>query len=273
MTQYIFFVWFFALLIGLILATVSVAGEISQYDFNTNESVMHAVNGEYCEDATLDLTSERAIYTSCTFVNVLTSDGSLDAIDGDRRVAEADAGGSSDAVYYWFTANISEVPGSVTLINWTFTGYGSSYSAKMHVYNYTTGTYDQCGTTGSGSETTVSCPQEDAVNLINTSTGKSTSLMLDYVQLSGSGILWANFIKLEITSVEDSCTPPASGNYEVDCSDNCQWDSADDIPGNISMSGSGINTLSAIWSFTGTDQFIDIHSSCTFDTITGGGFG
>lgn len=70
----------------------------------------------------------------------------------------------------------------------------------------------------------------------------------------------------------DTCTPPASGNYAVDCSDNCNWNTPDDIPGNVTMSGSGINTLSSTWSFTGENQYIHIGQGCTFTIESGGEF-
>jgi len=77
---------------------------------------------------------------------------------------------------------------------------------------------------------------------------------------------------VEQGNVSDTCTPPASGDYTVDCSDNCDWSSADTIPGNITMSGSGINYLSADWTFTGTNQFVYINSGCELHINSGGSF-
>ena len=77
---------------------------------------------------------------------------------------------------------------------------------------------------------------------------------------------------LQYPFITDSCTPPASGDYEVDCSDACEWVDADEIPGDIFMTGSGTNVLSAAWTFTGSNQHIYIGSGCTFNIESGGEF-
>ena len=80
------------------------------------------------------------------------------------------------------------------------------------------------------------------------------------------------FIMVQYTAAADSCTPPAAGNYAVDCSDNCAFSSADTIPANITATGSGVLTLSAAWTFTGSDQYINIGSGCELDISSGGEF-
>ena len=74
-------------------------------------------------------------------------------------------------------------------------------------------------------------------------------------------------------NMSDTCTPPASGNYNVDCSDSCSWSSTDDIPGNVTMTGSGTVQLSNAWTFNGTDQYISVGSGCTFEIVSGGSIG
>ncbi len=68
----------------------------------------------------------------------------------------------------------------------------------------------------------------------------------------------------------DTCTAPASGNWAVDCSDNCDWTTPQNVPGNVTMTGSGHLTLSDIFTFTGLKQYIIIGAGCLWETITGG---
>lgn len=70
----------------------------------------------------------------------------------------------------------------------------------------------------------------------------------------------------------DECTAPVSGNWSLSCANNCTWSSAQDIPGNILITDSGLMTLSANLTFTGTNQIINISSGCTLNITAGGGF-
>jgi len=69
---------------------------------------------------------------------------------------------------------------------------------------------------------------------------------------------------------EDTCTPPATGNYAVTASDNCQWTENDNIPGNVTISGTGSLSLSANWTFTGNNQYIFIDGVVEFAILSGG---
>lgn len=70
----------------------------------------------------------------------------------------------------------------------------------------------------------------------------------------------------------DPCEPPASGNFDVDCGNQCNWTVADTIPGNITMTGPGITTLSTDWTFTSSNQYIFVDLGCEFRVSTGGNF-
>jgi hypothetical protein len=97
---------------------------------------------------------------------------------------------------------------------------------------------------------------DDVYNVINNTAG-CTSNNCDYIPYSDEGIA-------------DTCTPPASGNYAVNAVDNCHWVDNDEIPGNVSITGTGNLTLSANWTFTGANQYINIGSGCSL-VITSGG--
>lgn len=73
----------------------------------------------------------------------------------------------------------------------------------------------------------------------------------------------------------NSCVPPTSGNWGIDCSDNCTWTSNQEVPGNITIIGGGKLSLQANFSFTNPPgQIINIISGggCDFVIYSGGGF-
>lgn len=83
--------------------------------------------------------------------------------------------------------------------------------------------------------------------------------------------LYANWdISINGTGETDTCTPPETGNYEVDAADGCSWTANDDIPGNVTISGSGTVNLFANWTFTGSNQYINVMNGSTFAIHSGG---
>ena len=70
--------------------------------------------------------------------------------------------------------------------------------------------------------------------------------------------------------IVDTCTAPGSGNWAVDCLDNCTFDANQDVPGNMTINGAGQLTLSKNLTFTGSDQHISIGSGCDFVIESGG---
>ena len=72
----------------------------------------------------------------------------------------------------------------------------------------------------------------------------------------------------------DTCTAGATGNWEILCSDDCVFTTSQNIPNNISITGTGTLTFNngGKWVFTGSNQFISIRSGCTLVMNTGGGW-
>ncbi len=71
----------------------------------------------------------------------------------------------------------------------------------------------------------------------------------------------------------DTCTAPGSGTWNVDCADNCNLNTAQDVPGDMLLAGTGTTRLSAALTFTGTGQELTINSSCTLSIESGGEIG
>lgn len=69
----------------------------------------------------------------------------------------------------------------------------------------------------------------------------------------------------------DSCTAPGSGNWNVDCSDNCVINTEQEVPGNLTLTGSGRMILFNNLTFTGNNQYIYVNSGCEIDINSGGG--
>lgn len=83
--------------------------------------------------------------------------------------------------------------------------------------------------------------------------------------INDSGVYW------NITAAEaDTCTAPASGNWAVTASDNCNWNTNQNVPGNITTTGSGNLSLSANLTFTGSNQYIYLNPGVQLAILTGG---
>ena len=70
--------------------------------------------------------------------------------------------------------------------------------------------------------------------------------------------------------VVDTCTAPETGVWNIDCSDNCSWTDAQNIPSNITITGSGHLKLSDVFTFVGSNQYISIGSGCSLEIMSGG---
>ena len=74
--------------------------------------------------------------------------------------------------------------------------------------------------------------------------------------------------------VANTCTSPASGNWNINCGDNCSWASNQSIPANVSINGTGNINLSAWWNFQNKKWRIAIKpegSGCRFKILKEGG--
>ncbi len=84
--------------------------------------------------------------------------------------------------------------------------------------------------------------------------------------------LWNSGDGLSYPFVADTCTAPGSGNWTIQCSDNCSWATVQNVPGNMYFVGSGTATLSAAFTFTGSNQMLEIGSGCMLEIASGGEF-
>jgi len=80
----------------------------------------------------------------------------------------------------------------------------------------------------------------------------------------------SDYVSFGSEQSKDTCTPPASGTWSVDCSDNCSWTTNQVVPGNMSITGSGHLSLSANLTFNSSNQYIFISPGCTFEVKSGG---
>lgn len=68
------------------------------------------------------------------------------------------------------------------------------------------------------------------------------------------------------------CEIPTYDNWNLSCSYNCSWGIPKNITKNITFYENGILNLSTIWNFTGSEQYVFIHTGCRFDIYKNGGF-
>ncbi|MGC9309264.1 MAG: hypothetical protein ACP5D2_01040 [Candidatus Nanoarchaeia archaeon] len=69
-----------------------------------------------------------------------------------------------------------------------------------------------------------------------------------------------------------SCTPPASGIWQLNCSDNCVFSEDINITGDVNISGTGVLNISANWNFNSTGQEVYVYPGCELNIYSGGGF-
>ena len=82
------------------------------------------------------------------------------------------------------------------------------------------------------------------------------------IALAMDNILIYNGTAYPIAPPADTCTAPASGNWDVDCSDNCIWLVPQSVPGNMTLSNCGVSQISTSLLFTGYNQHIYINECC-----------
>jgi hypothetical protein len=75
----------------------------------------------------------------------------------------------------------------------------------------------------------------------------------------------------EISIIEaDTCTAPSSGNWAINCSNNCSWTEDFAVPDNITISGSGTLTWNANMTFAEPHWEIYKEDGCDFLINSGG---
>lgn len=96
------------------------------------------------------------------------------------------------------------------------------------------------------------------------------------VNLTGNRLAGTNPVVLTLTaSGGDTCTYGGSGNWAINCADNCVFTTTQTIgtTNNIYVYGSGTLRFNnnGYWLFSGTNQFIALNSGCQFVINSGGG--
>lgn len=104
---------------------------------------------------------------------------------------------------------------------------------------------------------------------VNLTLGQETYVAPDY---SSVNLTLGLVAEAAAPSGNDTCTAPVSGDWNVNCSDYCNWSSAQDVPGNIVIGTTGVLTLSNNFTFTGSNQEISVPSGCTLVIDVGGRF-
>ena len=76
--------------------------------------------------------------------------------------------------------------------------------------------------------------------------------------------LYNNGLGITYIPNTDPCAPPTSGNWVIDCSQNCTWNTPSNIPGNITTSNIGIVYLDSWWHFISAKSYFIIKPGCNF---------
>ena len=82
--------------------------------------------------------------------------------------------------------------------------------------------------------------------------------------------------QVNITETADTCTYGGSGNWDLNCADNCVFATTQTIGNfdNVTVTGTGTLTFNSggKWSFTGSSQYVTVASGCTLNIESGGGW-
>lgn len=70
----------------------------------------------------------------------------------------------------------------------------------------------------------------------------------------------------------DSCTYGGSGNWAVDCSENCTISTSNNALGNLTFSGNGTIAINQQQNFSVGGQYVVVNSQCTLNIYGDGGF-
>jgi hypothetical protein len=80
----------------------------------------------------------------------------------------------------------------------------------------------------------------------------------------------------KIYTVSNSCTYSGTGNWALNCADNCNFTSTTTIPSTNNVTISGTGTLNFAsggkWIFSGSNQFVKIFTGCALNIYSGGGW-
>lgn len=135
-------------------------------------------------------------HPTCNATNI-TTDSALDTNDGSEEVHWAIAVPTAGYVYGLFEAVIDESKNDITIVNWTIdTGIG--YAFYLYVWNFTSGSYQECLYDSNGGAEFESCAyNNDMVN----SSGNSYFLFESKDVSDVFTSLVTDFVKLEITYV------------------------------------------------------------------------
>lgn len=219
----------------------------SVFDFNNNEIGFYAEDLDQCENNVTSSAPER----TCTggAITDVTNSSNLNAEEGDEVFHSYSANIVDKWIGFYAERNLSDIvsnKSNVIMLNWTLTSRIQTTSETpagniLHQYNVTGDSWKVCGSTTSNSFVNLSCD-------ISTSDFINDSLYTKFIHVaqatSSSGATSTDFIKLNVTWIgdplgapSDSCTPPVSGTWEIQCSDNCVIDSLTNPPGDVEIQG------------------------------------
>jgi hypothetical protein len=132
-------------------------------------------------------------------------------------------------------------------------------------------TWDKCGT---NTFSPASAETNYNFSLTGVTCANIANLQVRVTSNDGAGpddfYLDYTYVYLDYEVPADTCTAPGSGNWAIDCSDNCVWDGDLSIPGNISMTGTGTLTLNANMDLTSSKWIIFKEDGCKLVINSGG---
>lgn len=253
-------------LLVLLILSLNTYADVATYNYSAQTNIQAFCSANcYADSAPPD----NGPFVTCGTVSNCTTDTDFDESDDNRQ--NIIDGGFHD--WQLFIVDVQETVADITKLNWTWEGSLNSNQDEVYLYLWDDNGGSWLARDSTSSTTDVVLNSTITTNIANyiNSTGH-THLIAHTNANDGWTGGRTDYVRLDITYTSGTCTPPAAGDYTVDATDNCDWTAADDIPGNVYISGDGIVTLSAKWTFTGSDQIIAVSDGAEFHITSGGSF-
>lgn len=249
---------------------------------------------------------------NCTFsgMNIQTALGAIGiqiAINNNLTITDSIINSTTDVrissasvkAGYWNFTNVSRKDGKPLNVSWIAGANGTLNNMwYLDVYaNYTNGTAApsaQINATdiyGVAQTTTADANGNARFTLLeyiqNGSGGNTKTFSSNYsinASIAGQGLnisLNMSTNRFQVftftpTGGATSCTYGGSGNWALNCADNCIFNTAQIIANgdNVTITGTGTLTFNSggIWTFTGFYQYVNIYPGCVINIYPGGGW-
>ena len=234
------------------------------------------------KNATSDITGSGYMTegTHSLITYTLLTDACIEQVNSSNQIRCLENEGTAARDAY-FLVNWTTPAGTINSVMLTGEGNSTATSSNctLSAWNYTKGSWTPlnkavCST---GVEVTVNFNLSNSGYITDYISGNKIQMLFWANSSTVTDDLQVDFLKADIayTPSTDTCTYGGAGQWDITCSDNCNFATTQTIgtTNNIVITGTGTLTFNngGIWAMTGTNQYITIAQGCTLNINKGGG--